>query len=575
MSACLTDEMVQYIQQRCTDPALRQEMVNLLVRITKIDTTPDADVTVMAANEQAVFDILAGAIGSCGVAGVEQAYHEINPAIADHPYFTPVHYTKTPDRPEGLGPAQAYAGRHNLIVRVPGACPEAPGVSLAMNAHIDVVAPYFPPRVDDVHVHGRGSADDKGGVMAMVGALKLLGELQAKFGLKLAHDLTVMIVIEEEPGGNGSLSLALDEDLKQQYDAMLVFEITGLKLHPANRGALWYACELKNDADPAVDLFEASAFVTLEMEKEGAQIKAESEHALFPDRPVQTCHGMLGQFGAHPSAVNDHVEFDLIFEQAVADEAAAAVTAVLDQALADYIARYGDKQQEPDPETGEPKVPVHYETRVDGQTLRVIVHGKAGHMGAILECDCGITKNAYFLRALMAERGSLAAKGSVRFRLVGHADPSRLVQEGGQGFVPTHDLAQVGRRMSEAVGRGVEAYGQAVGKTLDGAQFFEMTYDKLHNDAFDGDPNSPTMQVAIDVQKRLGIWDGEPILGWKVSCDARLFAKQYPGMPVVTFGPGLLKDAHSDTERVKIDELMQSIAFATLAAAEHCGCTTD
>ena len=44
---------------------------------------------------------------------------------------------------------------------------------------------------------------------------------------------------------------------------------------------------------------------------------------------------------------------------------------------------------------------------------------------------------------------------------------------------------------------------------------------------------------------------------------------------MVTFGPGLLKDAHSDTERIRIDELMQSIAFATLMAVGHCDSATD
>jgi len=576
VSQKLPQEIVQYVQQRCAEPALVQEITDLLVRVVNVDTTPTADVAVMAANEQKVFDILTEPIQTFGLVGVRLEDHPINPAIADHHYFTPIHYTKTAENPEGLGPADGYAGRHNVLVLVDGTDPDGPGRGLALNSHIDVVAPYYPATVDGDTICGRGSADAKGCVVAIVGALKLVGELQSRFGLKLNHDLTAMIVIEEEPGGNGSLSLAIDEQLKQRYDGMVVLEITSMKLHPANRGALWYRCELSDGGDPDVNLLEMDAFVTLAMEDEGAAIKSESEHALFPDRPVQTCHGILGPFGEHPAAVNDRIEFRMAFDTPVTDVAVSAVRGVLDKSLSHYIDRYGDKSTETDPD-GEVKVPVHYELAVDGSAIDVTVLGKAGHMGAVLECDCSITKAAYFVRDLMAARAEVAGQGAGDFQLelTGHADGAALVAEGGQGFVPTHDLAQVGRRMREAVGRGVEAYAQATGKTLRADRHFDMSYDKLHNDAFDGDPDSETMQACIAAQKALGMWTGEPILGWKVSCDSRLFAKQYPGMPVVTFGPGLLADAHSEHEHIGTGELMQAIAMTTLAAVAHCGFTRD
>ena len=51
------------------------------------------------------------------------------------------------------------------------------------------------------------------------------------------------------------------------------------------------------------------AFVNEEMEKEGAAIRAESRHELFPQRPVQTCHGIIGPFGEHPSRICGEVSF--------------------------------------------------------------------------------------------------------------------------------------------------------------------------------------------------------------------------------------------------------------------------
>jgi len=53
----------------------------------------------------------------------------------------------------------------------------------------------------------------------------------------------------------------------------------------------------------------------------------------------------------------------------------------------------------------------------------------------------------------------------------------------------------------------------------------------------------------------------EPVTGWTVSCDARLFATEHPGMPVLTVGPGHVGRAHSDQEQLSIAELVQAVQF--------------
>ena len=116
---------------------------------------------------------------------------------------------------------------------------------MALNAHLDVVAPYFPPRVKGGTVYGRGACDDKGPAVSIVAALKVLSEVMPNAGLKWNRNVVAMLVVEEETGGNGSLSLAMDRDLKKLYDSILVCECTGLKFYPANRGAVWYRADLQ------------------------------------------------------------------------------------------------------------------------------------------------------------------------------------------------------------------------------------------------------------------------------------------------------------------------------------------
>ena len=63
-----------------------------------------------------------------------------------------------------------------------------------------------------------------------------------------------MFVVEEESGGNGSLDLAVDKELKKRYDSVLVMECAGNKVYPANRGAVWFCCQVAvNDKMTASD----------------------------------------------------------------------------------------------------------------------------------------------------------------------------------------------------------------------------------------------------------------------------------------------------------------------------------
>ncbi|MBT4817567.1 MAG: M20/M25/M40 family metallo-hydrolase, partial [Lentisphaerae bacterium] len=487
------------------------QLTELLLEICRIDTTPNADVGVMRDAESAVFNILERELEQVEFPTCQRERRPINPEIAAHPAYSQLHFTKTEERPEGLCPVAVYGERSNLLYFVPGAGPaDRPHSGVAVNAHIDVVHPYFPPRLEDGIVYGRGSCDDKGGIVGMLVALQILSRVLAKHGLRFRDNVVAMFVVEEETGGNGSLSLAIDRELKKLYDSVLVLEITDNKLHPANRGAVWYRAEL---ALPGVSLFEMSAFVYEELEKEGRSIRAESRHALFPQRPVQTCHGMIGPYGEHPSRICGEVSFDLVLGAEPTDMVEDLVRDCIAFAVDEYIGVYGDKTKEIDSGTGQPKVDHHYDLSRTADGFRIDVHGSTGHMGAILENDGAITKMACMVRALARSRAAIEATGGdeLSFSLVGHEDKSRLVLEGGQGFVPTHDITAVMPRMERAAQVGAENYLRMVGRSEQGSDVVQVTYEKLHNAAFDGDPSSEPMQNAIAAATTCGTWDDEPI----------------------------------------------------------------
>ena len=535
----------------CSD-AFRQYLTDLLLEICRIDTTPNSDVAVMRDRESTVFAILERELRKLTFRSGRTERRAINPAIAQHPAFSQLHFTKTAERPEGLSAEETYAGRTNLLYLVDGTEPDAAGT--AMNAHIDVVAPFFPPEVRGDAVVGRGACDDKAGVVSMVGALSILNDLLGT-NPGLPRNVVAMFVVEEETGGNGSLSLAIDRELKKWYDTIVVLECTDLDIHPANRGAVWYRAELELDPD---SVFECSAFVIEEMEKEGRSLRAESRHPLFPQRPVQTCHGIIGPFGEHPSRICGRTVFAVEFEKTITYETRTLVDDCIASAIAEYVGLYGDKTNVTDPGTGKAKVDHHIDVeQVGSNRLEVTVHGKTGHMGSVFENDGAITKMATIVRALVRSRPKLevSGAGTVHFRLAGADRDAGLNMEGGQGFVPTHTIEEVMRRMADAAEQGVGNYLRLVREDRNPDGMIKVSYNKLHNAAFDGDPDSMPMRHAIAAAEACGVWHGGEVTGWHVSCDARLFADEFPDMSVITTGVGTLDHAHSDVEQVDLGKL--------------------
>ncbi len=543
----------QDVLDRCADPAFRQWMVGLLVELCDVDTTPSPDIAAMAARESAAFDIITRELLACDLPGARLERPEISPAISGHPAFTQLHHTKTPQHPGGLSVADAFAGRTNLLFLADGT--DGPGP--AVNAHIDVIAPFVPPRVKGTRIHGRGSADDKGGVVAIIAGIRLLAEWVRSRAVTLRRDLTAMFVIEEETGGNGSLSLVIDPALRQRYSSLAIFDTADNRVCPANRGAVWFAAEVQpTRIDMQPWALPATAWAILEMQREGDAIKAESNHPLFPHRPVQTCNGMLGPFGEHPSRICGEVACTIA--TGGCDEREAQLHEAIDRGLAAYIRAYGDRTHEIDPTTGKAKVARHVDISSINGRLQVTVYGSTGHMGALADNDAAITKWAYLVReiALDDQRHSRCPD----IRLPGwQAD--RVTLEGGQGFLPTHLIDHVRTRMAEAFHRGIAQYVQLAG-IEPSALAAAISYDKLNNMAFESDPESSAVSNLLAAARAVG---GETELrGFDVSCDARLFAHEYPDLSVITTGPGQLRHAHSDDESLEIDDLQNAAAMCAI-----------
>ena len=228
-------DILHEIRAICARAAFQEEIVDLLQRLCAIDTCPGPDLARLRENEGRAFEVIRAALEALRLAGAAIALKEVSPAIQSHPAFSAPYYATG-------SVAEVYQGRGNLLYLLDRE-PSPAGVNAALNAHIDTVAPYFPPVRAGDFMAGRGTADDKGNVAVIVGALHVLAELERRGIVRLKNKLTAMFVIDEETGGNGSLDLASDRKLKERYDSILVMECTGNRLHPANRGAVFVRCE--------------------------------------------------------------------------------------------------------------------------------------------------------------------------------------------------------------------------------------------------------------------------------------------------------------------------------------------
>ena len=129
-------------------------------------------------------------------------------------------------KPAGLGPC------------VVGTFGEG-GRALYFSGHYDVVpaqhASQFTPVVRKANLHGRGAADMKGGIAAMVFAIHALAES----GFEPAgRVISVSVPDEETSGGRGTVALAAAGFIERDALGMLTMEPTSGVVWNANRGVI-------------------------------------------------------------------------------------------------------------------------------------------------------------------------------------------------------------------------------------------------------------------------------------------------------------------------------------------------
>jgi acetylornithine deacetylase len=103
--------------------------------------------------------------------------------------------------------SDAAPGRPNVVVRIEG---RQPGPHLIFDGHLDVVPagdgwtsdPYAPV-VREGRLFGRGAADMKGGIAAMIAAAEAVQRAE----VPLCGSLTLAVVADEEEGGSGTWHL--------------------------------------------------------------------------------------------------------------------------------------------------------------------------------------------------------------------------------------------------------------------------------------------------------------------------------------------------------------------------------
>jgi acetylornithine deacetylase/succinyl-diaminopimelate desuccinylase-like protein len=558
----------QWLVQRVSEPDFREFLADTLLALCCIDSIPGPNIADTARREGEILTLLEQTISRHCLAGrLERT--PIPDSISRHPFYTFPHYA---------GRAAVYSERSNLVY-----LRDAPPVTggdrgIAVNAHIDTVAPYLTPHRDGDRVFGRGACDDKGSCVVMVAALRLLRELEQRFEVCPSSDLTFMFAIDEEMGGNGSLALASDERLTQRYGTVVVMECCDGRVHPGGRGAVWYRVEIPNPGSHAqsvsrpapagyLHLYNSVVLaleIIREMDREGAAIKAESDHPLFLQTAVQTSPGIFGCFGEHPARVCGSVEFVLTEEGG--GTGVRQLESHLNSGLQEYIRRYGDKSAEGGSGGSTANLQRHYDlhpTTSPGE-IELRVHGLSGHMGALYQNDNALIKAAYLLKDV--EFASFKGDGKWGIRLINGDDLSPLVLEGGQGFVPSHSMEQIKSRLSEAVQRAYRRYARYTWKRM---PYFRdtnprLSFSKLHNEAYATDPDSQAVSEAVLAAEAAGIEVQRPALGWEVSSDARIFAHLRPDLAVFTTGPGKLALAHSDQEQITIPELSASALMLTL-----------
>jgi acetylornithine deacetylase len=178
-------------------------------------------------------------------------------------------------------------GKRNVVaVWEPSMAPE--GRSLILNGHIDVVSPEplsqwgehdpFGANLDDGWMVGRGAADMKCGLAAILGAVRGLRSL----GLTPKAPITIESVVEEECSGNGTLQTLL---AGYTADAAVIAEPFGAAITTSQVGVLWFSVRITGVPGHAAEGQHATNAIEKSLAVIGALRGLEAELNAAPPPP--------------------------------------------------------------------------------------------------------------------------------------------------------------------------------------------------------------------------------------------------------------------------------------------------
>ena len=149
-----------------------------------------------------------------------------------------------------------FSDRPNVVGTLKG---NSKGKSLILNGHTDTITAEpieawtfgpFSGTIQEGKIYGRGAADMKSGVAAMIMALKVVKDLK----ICLKGDVIVECVVDEEYSGYGTLSCIAKG---YQADAGICCETSDLNIQPACIGRQWFFIDVYGKTSSITNKWES------------------------------------------------------------------------------------------------------------------------------------------------------------------------------------------------------------------------------------------------------------------------------------------------------------------------------
>lgn len=263
-----------------------------------VDADPAIEADVLAAigeQEAWIVEVLGELVRAPTTLGQEEPGQRVVAAVLDDLGLRPVDVWMDAERlrahPQAAPFDWSVEGKRNVVATwAPDrADPEVPeGRSLILNGHIDVVSPEpiagwgevdpFGAERADGWVVGRGAADMKCGIAAILGAVRGLRAL----GLQPRAPITIESVVEEECSGNGTLQTLLDGFTA---DAAVIAEPFGAAITTSQVGVMWFSVRIVGVSGHAAESQQATNAIEESLAVIGSLRALEAELNAAPPAP--------------------------------------------------------------------------------------------------------------------------------------------------------------------------------------------------------------------------------------------------------------------------------------------------